>query len=643
MLENLLEYYERELTFLRRMGSAFSRKYPKIAQRLMLEPDKCDDPHVERVLEGVAFLAARVHRKLDEEFPEIAGAFVDSLLPHYLLPMPSMSIAQFHAKPGVWLDLPAGMMVHTRLIRTYDTRCRFRTCAPVQSWPLVVTEADIASPGTLKLPADLQTSFVLRLVLRCTEGKISALKPPHQHSAIRIYLDGPRQFALYEQLVSATLTRRRHQAYLRAADGELLPITLRPVGFEPGEGMLPYTGRSFLGYRLLQEYFAFPKKFLFLEIDGFNEKTRERLDERAEILFLGIGAAPPITPHIDDFKLGCAPIVNLFSQPAEPITVSHTQAEYRVIADARHQDTTEVYSVDEVSAASLGRSAVVRYQPLYAVKEPLALDAEPAQAYFTTSRRAGENGTEVYLSLVDLNFSVRSPGHDTLLVQTTCTNRDLAGRLPLGTSRRPRIPAEDKDKDAANEKKAGSAQKPAVRRSDRPHDEYDLEPEGDFLPAAAWAEKIAHIDCLERPTTPMSLPLGKGVLWRLVSHLNLNYLSIEDGERGLQSLKQLLQLYDMASSGIHAIQIAGLSGFQTERTVARARDGLPGFCRGVGISLRLNEDNFVGGSAFLFASLLECFFSQYVSLNSFTQLCATSDQGREIGRWPPRIGKKIVL
>lgn len=641
MLENLLEYYERELTFLRRMGSVFSRKYPKIAQRLMLEPDKCDDPHVERVLEGVAFLAARVHRKLDEEFPEIAGAFLDATLPHYMMPVPSLSIAQLHPKPGQWLDLPAGTMLHTRLIRPFDTRCRFRTCFSVISWPAVVSAVNIASPGTLRLPADVQSTWAVQLVLRCTEGKFCDLKPPVERTSLRIYLDGPRQFALYEQLVAASLVRRSHQAYVRATDGALLPIKLRPVGFEPHEGLLPYTGRSFIGYRLLQEYFAFPKKFLFIDLEGIDDKVRARLHETAEVLIFGNGTAPTYSPHIDDFKLGCTPIINLFAQPAEPITVSHTQTEYRIVPDARHQETTEVYSVDEVSAVSLGTPDIVRYQPLYAVMCG-ASDAQfnRSPAYYVTSRRAAEIGSEVAISLVDLNFSTRSPSQDTLLVQTTCTNRDLAGRLPLGTARRLRIPAKEVRGEALP---ADGRPNSPGKRTDRPHDEYDLEAEGELLPTAILGEKIARVDCLERPTTSSTLPSGRGVLWRLVSHLNLNHLSLASEATGLAAFKEMLTLYDMASAGTHALQIAGIGGLRTERTVARARDGLPGFCRGVAVTLSLHEESFVGGSAFLFAAVLERFFAQYVSLNSFTQLCAVTQQGRELGRWPPRIGQKSDL
>ena len=625
MVENLLEYYERELTFLRRLGGEFSRRYPKIAKRLLLEPDKCDDPHVERILEGVAFLAARVHRKLDEEFPEIAGSFIESLLPHYLQPIPSLSIAQVHPKPGKWLDLPAGVQLQTRLIRAYNTRCKFRTCLPVQSWPVVVSELSWASPGTLRLPSELSCPSVLRMILRCTEGSFAALRPPHARDTLRLYLDGPRQFALYEVLLSCSASQLSPQVLLRTTDGALVPLSLRPVGFEPSEGLLPYSGRSFLGQRLLTEYFAFPSKFLFVDLGGLSEKIRSRLDERAEVLFLSGIPAGTLIPQLDDVKLGCVPIVNLFAQPAEPINLSHTRTEYRVVPDARHQDTTEVYAIEEVVAAQLGRSEVQIYRPLYGLSDrlPAALGNPQGDQYYVQSRRTQEDGSEVYLSLVDRSFSPRNTGHDTLLVSTLCTNRLLAGRLPLGTARRARAIGKQTERGVA--------------------DEYELETEGDFQPAASFADSIAQVDCLERPTAPLPLPTDKSLLWRLVSHLGLNHHSLGFSPEGVLALRELLSLYDRSAAGEASLQVSGVVALHTERTVARARDGLPGFCRGLAITITLREENFVGGSAYLFASVLDRFFAQYVTLNSFTQLSAVNEQGRMIGRFAPRMGERAVL
>lgn len=637
MLEHLLDYYERELFFLRRMGSVFSRKYPKIAQRLMLEPDKCDDPHVERILEGAAFLAARVHAKLDEEFPEICGSFLDSLLPHYLLPIPSLSIAQLHPKPGQWLRMPPGTLIHTRLIRPFDTRCRFRTCLPVNTWPIVVHGVQFSSPGALQLPADVDSSWAswgMRLLLRSQEGTFKDLKPPQERSPIRFYLDGPRQFALYEALVRPALSQRRSHVYLRLPNGTLRPLRLRPVGFAEDEGVLPYSGRSFLGYRLLQEYFAFPKKFLFLDLDGLDAALRQQLGTIAEIIILGSGAMPSFTPQIDDFRLGCTPIINLFPQPAEPISLNHTRAEYRVVGDARHEETTEVYSVDDVVATSLANPETVHYQPLYGLKDG-GQGLSPGQrgAYYKCSRRSGEHGSEVFISLVDLGLNLHQPARDTLLISTTCTNRELAGRLPLGISRRPRI--------APSAAQTGERGHPS---SSVPRDEYDLEPDGDFLPPASWADKLAQIDCLERPTPARQMPTGKGLLWRLVGHLNLNHLSLVEDPHGLAAFRELLRLYDAQSSGENnSQQIAGILHLSSERTVARARDGLPGFCRGVALRLRLHSEHFVGASPFLFAAVLETFFSQYVSINSFTSLYAENEYGQEIGRWAPRLGVRPVL
>lgn len=634
MLDNLLDYYERELFFLRRMGSVFSRKYPKIAQRLMLEPDKCDDPHVERILEGVAFLAARVHSKLDEEFPEVSASFIDSLLPHFLLPIPSLSIAQMHTKPGQWLDMPAGTLLHTRLIRPHDTRCRFRTCLPVQSWPVVVHDVAFVSTGVLRLPADIEASWAMRLILRSQEASFRELMPPQERSSLRFYLDGPRQFALYEALVRPSLSQRRPHIFLRLSDGSLRPLRLRPVGFAPDEGVLPYSGRSFLGYRLLQEYFAFPKKFLFLEIADLDAELRRQLGPLAEILILGSGATPNLTPQIDDFKLGCTPIINLFPQPAEPISLTHMQSEYRVVGNARQEATTEVYSVDEVISSSVANAETVHYQPLYGLKDRIPSSDGRFGAYYKCSRRIGEHGSDVFVSLVDLGLNLHQPARDTLLIKTTCTNRDLAGRLPLGISRRARV--------APKPSEAGTAASPL---KGGPCDEYDLTHEGDFIPPASWADKLAHVDCLERPSPSRRLPMGKSTLWQLVSHLNLNHLSLMADEHGLAAFKEMLHLYDVTSSAgdSNAKQIAGLLELSSERTVGRARDGLPGFCRGVAVRLRLHSEHFVGASPFLFASVMDCFFAQYVSINSFTTLRAENEHGQELGTWAPRLGARPVL
>lgn len=604
MADELLTYYERELTFLRQMGAEFAAKYPKIATRLLLEADKCEDPHVERLLQGVAFLAARVHHKLDDEFPEITDALLSVLYPHYLAPIPSMGIVQFVLDPDQG-KLTSGHRIE-RGATLYSqpvggTPCRFRTCYPITLWPIEIASVRLDTPERLG-PAPKATA-VIRLELRCLGGTTFSDLELKQ---LRFFLNGESSlvYSLYALLFNNTT-----QVQLRpAADQKgLQPITLsprclRPVGFGPDEGMLPYTPRSFLGYRLLQEYFSFPDKFLFFDLCELDRAAHDGYKDRMEIAIF-LDKVPqleqPITPGT--FRLGCTPIINLFEQIAEPIRVSHTETEYRVIADVRRQDATEVYAVESVVSTSPELPEPINFQPFYSFKH--ASDRERQQAFWYATRRPsprkGDTGTEVYLSLVDLNFKPTLPAVETLTVHATCTNRDLPGKLPFGGER----------------------------------GDFDLE----------GAAPLSRIRCLTKPTPTIRPPLRRGAQWRLLSHLSLNYLSICEG--GREALQEVLKLYDFADSAVIRQQIGGITNLTSRRVVGRPAS-MPwnGFCRGIEVTIEFDEEKYVGSGLFLFASVLEKFLGLYASLNSFSQLIATARQRKEpLKRWPPRAGDQILL
>lgn len=604
MADELLTYYERELTFLRQMGAEFAAKYPKIATRLLLEADKCEDPHVERLLQGVAFLAARVHHKLDDEFPEITDALLSVLYPHYLAPIPSMGIVQFVLDPDQG-KLTSGHRIE-RGATLYSqpvggTPCRFRTCYPITLWPIEIASVRLDTPERLG-PAPKATA-VIRLELRCLGGTTFSELELKQ---LRFFLNGESSlvYSLYALLFNNTT-----QVQLRpAADQKgLQPITLsprclRPVGFGPDEGMLPYTPRSFLGYRLLQEYFSFPDKFLFFDLCELDRAARDGYKDRMEIAIF-LDKVPQLEQPITTgtFRLGCTPIINLFEQIAEPIRVSHTETEYRVIADVRRQDATEVYAVESVVSTSPELPEPINFQPFYSFKH--ASDRERQQAFWYATRRPsprkGDTGTEVYLSLVDLNFKPTLPAVETLTVHATCTNRDLPGKLPFGGER----------------------------------GDFDLE----------GAAPLSRIRCLTKPTPTIRPPLRRGAQWRLLSHLSLNYLSICEG--GREALQEVLKLYDFADSAVIRQQIGGITHVTSRRVVGRPAS-MPwnGFCRGIEVTIEFDEEKYVGSGLFLFASVLEKFLGLYASLNSFSQLIATTRQRKEpLKRWPPRAGDQILL
>jgi type VI secretion system protein ImpG len=624
MRSELLPYYERELTFLRQIAAEFAEKYPKIAGRLAIEPDKCEDPHVERLIEAFAFLAARIQRKIDDEFPEITESFLDILWPHYLAPIPSMSIVEFSLDPEQ-AKLQTGHTIAAQSVLSSKpvegTPCRFRTCYPVTIWPVEVSSARFEPPAYAKVQGGTVQS-VLHLELRTQAGtKFSQLRQKIRDNeeqpldALRFFLmgEGPVSYALYEFLFNNVV-----QVELRAGADRKGPKPivlsgdcLHPVGFSRDEGMLPYTDRSFMGYRLLQEYFAFPEKFLFFDLCELRKAVSAGAGEQSfneyldVLIYFNREFQYESVINAKTFRLNCAPIVNLFRQVAEPIQVTHTDAEYHIVPDVRKQLATEVYSVDSVVNAAPQLERPVAYQPFYSYKH--GFDRNTQKAFWHVNRRKSErkddNGTEVYLSLVDLDFNPSKPDAEILTVATTCTNRDLPSRLPFGG--------------------AGG--------------DFQLEGLGIY----------SSIRCLRKPTPTLRLPLRRGAQWHLISHLAVNYLSLlkSESDGTPEALQEILRLYDFSDSMVTRRQIAGIVGInakQVFRMIGSVLAGAP--ARGVEISLEFDEQMYVGSGMFLFASVLEHFLALYSSINSFTQLVVSTRQREGIlKRWPPRAGDQIIL
>ncbi len=618
MRDELLGYYERELSFLRQLGAEFAQRYPKIAARLVLEPDKCDDPHVERLIEAFAFLASRVHLKVDDEFPEITEAFLNVLYPNFLAPVPAMSIVQFVLDPQqvnlqTGQKVPRGSMLYSRSVG--GTACRFRTAYPVHLWPIEVRSArfELPMPG---VGPEEGVRTVLRLELRTFGGTpLSQLKEKISESeerplrSLRFYLQGEAKVihALHEQLHNHLVSVDLRPGGPRDVPSPVtLPVSaVRPVGFERDEGMLPYTDRSFLGYRLLQEYFAFPEKYFFFDVDGLEQTGRVEFNDTVEVLFYfdkEFALERSVTEKT--FRLHCTPVVNLFRQVAEPIRLTYLQPEYRVVPDIRRQDVTEVYAIESVTSATRGSDKVTSYEPFYSFRH--GTDRTQSAGFWYMSRRPSQReedeGTDVYLSLVDLGFRAYQPDADTLTVETLCTNRDLPARLPFEGS------------------------------------ESDFQLEG--------AGVFTGIRCLRKATPSLRLPLRRGLQWRLISHLTLNLLSLVERSpaEGPEALREILRLYDFADSTVNRQQISGVANVAARRILRSIGVLQASFVRGLEVTVDFDENQFIGTGFFLFAQVLERFLGLYASVNSFSQLVVRSKQREGIvRRWPPRAGEQIIL
>jgi type VI secretion system protein ImpG len=610
--DDLLDYYERELTFLRQMGAEFAEKYPKIASRLQLEPDRCEDPHVERLIEGFAFLAGRVHLKIDDEFPEVTEALLGILFPHYIRPIPAMSVVEFHLDPEqgkltTGLKVPRGSLLYSRPVE--GVPCRFRTCFDTTLWPLTVAEAQWTTPDRLQPPLKGGSAVAaLRFELAC-QADVSFEKLALV--SMRFYLNGESNLvhALYELLLNnCAQILVRDPANPRLRPIELPAGSIRPVGFGEDEAMLPYTRRSFSGYRLLQEYFAFPEKYFFVELSGLQALATAGFKERAQFVvlispfergdrqqMLELGVSPKT------LKAGTTPVINLFEHTAEPILLDQVRHEYPVVPDVRRRHALEIFSIEEVVSANPQTQEVARFEPFFSYRH--GRSREKKQTFWHAERRASakrdDEGTDIFLSLVDLSGQPAKASVETLTVRCLCTNRDLPSRLPFGSE-------------------AG-----------------DFELEG--MPS------IRRIVTLKKPTPALRPPVGKAALWRLISQLSLNYLSLVS--EGKEALAEILRLYNFSDSTHLEKQIQGISSIGSRRHFARviSENGIS-FVRGTRVEALFDEEQFVGGGVYLFASVLEYFLGLYVSMNSFSQLVVRTEQRKEpLKEWPPRAGQAVLL
>jgi type VI secretion system protein ImpG len=432
---------------------------------------------------------------------------------------------------------------------------------------------------------------------------------------LRLYLAGDNELiaTLYELIFNHTtqVVYRSLEKDAAAAPVALLPgQCLFQVGFERDEGLLPYPRQSFLGYRLLTEFFTFPSKFLFLDLGGWPQARQPGFGRKLEVILWLNRTQATLEQGIDaqTFRLGCTPVVNLFEKTAEPIALTHTRREYRVVPDVAHPDGMEVWSVDAVASTDPTTGATVDYQPFYSFRHGRAQGNHQAFWYAARRQSSRDRGTDMFLNLVDLAFDPHQPADSTLIVRTTCTNRDLPAQL----------------------QRAG--------------EEIYLELEA---PAP-----LARIRCLRSPTAPLRPPLRRRGYWRLISHLCLNHLSLSDMEEGRKALQEILRLYDFSDpeSGqqlaeVNRLLIEGILSVNSRRVVGRT--GTPtasGFCRGVEITIEFDEQKYAGTGVFLFACVLERFLGLYASVNSFSQLIARTRQGEGyLKKWPPRAGEMPLL
>jgi type VI secretion system protein ImpG len=608
MVDDLLPHYQAELTAIRRLAGAFAARHPKAAGRLRLSETIAEDPHVARLIESFAFLTGRIRLKLDDSFPELTDALLGVLYPHYLAPVPSMAVVSMTCQPDLdgSYTVPRGTEIDTSA--AHGEPCRFRTGFDTVLWPVVLEQASLTgrpfqAPNN---PRASNATACLRLIFRCAqpEQTFSNLGVDR----LRLFLSGESHeaFSLYEMLVNEALSVALADTPEDRAPVILGPEAIQPVGFEEDEGLLPWSARSAPGYRLLSEFFAFPEKFLFVDLCGLDAKIMLEAGNRLEVfVYLNRGFGDlERTVSAASFGLGCTPVVNMLPQRAEPIEVTQNTPDYRVIPDARRPQGLEVYRIERVLATS-PTDEVVEVRPFYGMTHGQSDEEGARPWYWMADRRAGvteDSGTEVYLGLVDMDFERAARDGWVLSVETLCINRDLPNTLPFGGGN----------------------------------------PRMGLVEATA---AVTGITALTPPTRTLRPTGGPGGRWRLVSHLALNHLSLSGGDEAVRALREILALYDIRGTDETRALIDSVVGLTARSGVARttARVGAA-VARGLDVTLDLDESATPGAGTFLFVSVLNRFLALYCSVNAFTRL-SVSVRGRPglLCRFPARAGTRVML
>lgn len=629
MSDPLLPFYERELAILRQRAAEFAEEHPKIAARLSLGRDESQDPHVERLLQGVAFLNARLHKRLEDDFPELSDTLLDLLYPHYLRPIPSMTIVEMGIDPQQAAltnghRVPRGTMLETEPVD--GSPCLYRTCFDLQLWPIRVQGARLAvAPFDLPVVPPTQTEAVLQLDLASLMPSVSIGRMPldslrfHLHAGV-----GQPIFRLYELLLTKCLGIVVDDPQQVDTVTMLPPSRLVAGGFDGDDAALPADPRSFPGYRLLSEMFALPQKFLFVDLGGLRGSAAAHCGSAVRLSFLLSQTDRELERLVSPsaVRLGCTPVVNLFPHRVDPLRLSGTQSEYCLVPDVRRPTGLEIHSLRAVRAGQPGerpRKVLPLHAPAVGMADASFSTDDAIRSgglRYVAARRVRrepmpdgsfDGGGDLWISLVDVEGGPSAVEGLTLHSEAWCTNRNLTTLLPFAVGR-PRL---------------------TLRDGNGP---------------------VGLISCLARPTRPLRHRPGRGAAWRLISHLSLNHLSLVDGGggRGPQALREMLGLYlhdDLEDYGQKQRWIQGIIGISGRRVAARVPGPAGGVAQGLEVRLDLDEDRFGDRAAYLFASVLDRFFAAHVTVNSFTRLVAASrkqDSRQEPWRWPPRAGNRVL-
>ncbi len=597
MLESLLPYYERELGFLRELGKEFAARYPGTAAGLSWNGDICADPHVERMLDAFALIGARIHRRLDDAFPELTTGLLGNLFPNYLRPIPSLSIAQLVANDSLKETQTIARHTSLRSARVEGVHCQFRTVSDVQLQPIKIEHTELIWQNVGQRQWGAAT---LSIQLKATHGQTF---DKLDLSRLRFYIDAPSPlaFRLHELLLRhvTQIQFGKDLAWLQ------LPATvITQYGFDQNDRLFTNESRGFPGFDLWLEYFSLPERFLFIDINDLNRHSdvREKWDNEIT-LKIHFNQLPDdeISHRLmrevssETMRLGCTPIINLFRRSAVPCQVNAEQARYRVLIEASAQHGYEVHAIENVTLTTQNqnRTTVNSVPELFGegLFERKATRLSWHCAMDSSSLRAG--GNDCFLQIVE-TAPAEEHSVETLSIEAECCNRNLPSQLPFG----------------------GSMQRLEPKESNSPYSAYYL----------------------RRPTATLRTPFDSHLQWKLIGLLSAQQHNLLQSDA--KPLKQMLHLLNSGESAVHRRHIEGIVALRVSSTVARVRGPqMTGMARGQKITIMIEPEAFAGGGAFLFGSILARFFAQRTGINQIveTELCDALS-GESLAIWQPQCG-----